>query len=63
MEAAFVKALFPVDSIRRNFIRAVGTNTARAAIASMMPLGALEAIAQDRGSLEKKDLKKSYLSF
>ena len=45
MEAAFVKALFPVDSIRRNFIRAVGTNTARAAIASMMPLGALEAMA------------------
>ena len=32
MEAAFVKALFPVDSVRRNFLRAVGANTARAAI-------------------------------
>jgi nitrate/nitrite transport system substrate-binding protein len=62
MEAAFVKALFPVDSVRRNFIRAVGANTARAAIASMMPLGALEAIAQDRGSLEKKDLKIGFIA-
>ena len=32
MEAAFVKALFPVDSVRRNFLKAVGANTARAAI-------------------------------
>ena len=62
MEAAFVKALFPVDSVRRNFLRAVGTNTARAAIASMMPLGALEAMAQDRGSLEKKDLKIGFIA-
>lgn len=28
MEAAFVKALFPIDSVRRNFLRAVGANTA-----------------------------------
>jgi nitrate/nitrite transport system substrate-binding protein len=62
MEAAFVKALFPVDSVRRNFLRAVGANTARAAIASMMPLGALEAMAQDRGSLEKKDLKIGFIA-
>lgn len=62
MEAAFVKALFPVDSVRRNFLRAVGANTARAAIASMMPLSALEAMAQDRGSLEKKDLKIGFIA-
>ena len=62
MEAAFVKALFPVDAVRRNFLRAVGANTARAAIASMMPLGALEAMAQDRGSLEKKDLKIGFIA-
>ena len=62
MEAAFVKALFPVDSVRRNFLRAVGANTARAAIASMMPLGALEAMAQDKGSLEKKDLKIGFIA-
>ena len=34
MEAALVKALFPVDSVRRGFLKAVGVNTARAAIAS-----------------------------
>jgi nitrate/nitrite transport system substrate-binding protein len=62
MEAAFVKALFPVDSVRRNFLKAVGANTARAAIASVMPLGALEAMAQDKGSLEKKDLKIGFIA-
>ena len=62
MEAALVKALFPVDSVRRHFLRAVGANTARAAIASMMPLGALEAMAQDKGSLEKKDLKIGFIA-
>lgn len=62
MEAAFVKALFPVDSVRRNFLRAVGANTARAAIASVMPLGAFEAMAQDKGSLEKKDLKIGFIA-
>jgi len=46
MEAAFVKALFPVDTVRRNFLKAVGVNTARAAISSVMPLGALHAMAE-----------------
>jgi len=62
MEAAFVKALFPVDAVRRNFLRAVGANTARAAIASMMPLRALQAMAQDKGPLEKKDLKIGFIA-
>ena len=62
MGAAFVKALFPVDAVRRNFLRAVGANTARAAIASMMPLGALQAMAQDKGPLEKKDLKIGFIA-
>ena len=57
MEAALVKALFPVDGVRRGFLKAVGANTARAAIASVLPLGALQAMAQDKGALEKKDLK------
>ena len=62
MEASLVKALFPVDSVRRSFLRAVGANTARAAIASLLPLGALEAMAQDRGPLEKKDLKIGFIA-
>jgi nitrate/nitrite transport system substrate-binding protein len=48
MEAAMVKALFPVDSVRRGFLKAVGANTARAAIASLFPLGAREAQRQPR---------------
>ncbi|WP_457281611.1 CmpA/NrtA family ABC transporter substrate-binding protein [Polaromonas sp. P5_D5] len=62
MEASLVKALFPVDSVRRHFLRAVGANTARAAIASVLPLGALEAMAQDRVPLEKKDLKIGFIA-
>ena len=61
LEASLLKALFPVDSVRRNFLRAVGANTARAAIASVMPLGALQAMAQDKGPLEKKNLKIGFI--
>ena len=61
IESAMVKALFPVDSVRRRFLQAVGASTARAAIASLMPLGALQAMAQDKGPLEKKDLKIGFI--
>ncbi len=61
LEASLMKALFPVDSVRRNFLRAVGANTARAAIASVMPLGALQAMAQDKGPLEKTNLKIGFI--
>ena len=61
LEASLMKALFPVDSVRRQFLRAVGANTARAAIASLMPLGALQAMAQEKGPIEKKDLKIGFI--
>jgi nitrate/nitrite transport system substrate-binding protein len=62
LEASLMKALFPNDSVRRNFLRAVGANTARAAIASVMPLGALQAMAEDKsGALEKTDLKVGFI--
>jgi nitrate/nitrite transport system substrate-binding protein len=61
LEAAMVKALFPVDSVRRRFLQAVGANTARAAIASLLPLGSLQAMAQEKGPLEKKDLKIGFI--
>ncbi|MFO1245352.1 MAG: CmpA/NrtA family ABC transporter substrate-binding protein [Ramlibacter sp.] len=65
MEAAMVKALFPVDSVRRGFLKAVGAGTARAAIASVLPMGALtslQAMAQDKAPLEKKDLKIGFIA-
>ena len=61
IEASLMKALFPVDSVRRRFLKAVGANTARAAIASVLPLGALQAMAQDKAPLEKKDLKIGFI--
>jgi nitrate/nitrite transport system substrate-binding protein len=62
IEAAMVKALFPHEPVRRRFLQAVGAGTARAAIASLLPLGALEAMAQDKAPLEKKDLKIGFIA-
>ena len=62
IEATLVKALLPSEPQRRRFLQAVGATTARAAIASLLPMGALEAIAQDKGTLEKKDLKIGFIA-
>ena len=45
----------------RRFIQAVGVNTAMAAISSLLPVGALTAMAQDKAPLEKKDLKIGFI--
>jgi len=62
VETALVKALFPQDAVRRGFLRAVGANTARAAIASLLPVGALQAMAQEKRPVEKKDLKIGFIA-
>ena len=62
IEATLVKALMPSEPLRRRFLQAVGATTARAAIASLLPMGALEAMAQDKGPLEKKDLKLGFIA-
>ena len=54
LEAALVKALFPVDSVRRAFIGAVGASTVRAAIASVLPIASLQAMAQDKGRSRRR---------
>jgi nitrate/nitrite transport system substrate-binding protein len=61
VESSLVRALFPHDETRRNFIRAVGAGTAKAAIASLLPIGSLTAMAQDKAPLEKKDLKIGFI--
>jgi len=61
IEATLVKALFPQDDVRRRFLRAVGKNTAMAAIASVLPTASLQAMAQDRAPLEKTDLKIGFI--
>ena len=61
IEATLVKAIFPQDAVRRRFLRAVGKGTAMAAIASVLPVASLQAMAQEKGSLEKKDLKIGFI--
>ena len=63
VEAALIKALFPQESVRRKFLRAVGSATAMSAISSLLPIGQLQAMAQEKqGSIEKKDLKIGFIS-
>jgi nitrate/nitrite transport system substrate-binding protein len=62
LEATLVKALMPDDRIRRRFLQAVGASTARAAIASLVPLSALQAMAQEKAPLEKTELKIGFIA-
>ena len=61
VDAAVLRAVFPVDTQRRLFLKTVGAATAMAAIASVFPLAtAREAFAQG-GAPEKKDLKVGFI--
>ena len=61
IERVVVKALFPHEGTRRHFLKAVGRDTARAAIASVLPLASLQAMAQERNPLEKTKLKVGFV--
>lgn len=61
IEATLVKALFPHDGQRRRFLRAVGKGTAMAAISSVLPVASLQAMAQEKGPLEKTNLKIGFI--
>ncbi|MFN7087834.1 MAG: CmpA/NrtA family ABC transporter substrate-binding protein [Burkholderiales bacterium] len=62
VESAVMRALFPHDETRRNFLRAVGASTALAAVSTFFPLGAAkEAFAQTAGKLEKNKLKVGFI--
>lgn len=61
IQSTVMRALFPQDAERRNFLRAIGVSSAWGAISSLIPFGALEAMAQEKGTLEKKDLKIGFI--
>jgi nitrate/nitrite transport system substrate-binding protein len=61
IQSAVMRAVFPQDSERRRFLTAVGASTAWAALSSLVPFGALEAMAQEKGALEKKSLKIGFI--
>ena len=54
--------LFPDPVLRRSFLRAVGANTALAALGTLTPLASLTALALDaKGPLEKKKIAIGFL--
>ena len=62
VEATLMKALFPQDALRRKFLRAVGRNSAMAAIGSVLPIASMQALAQGgSGAIEKRDLKIGFI--
>ena len=62
VEMAAVRALFPNDSLRRRFLKAVGAGAAISAITSLLPIADLQAMAAEKtGPIEKKDLKIGFI--
>ena len=62
VDQAVMRALFPRDAERRRFLKAVGANTALAAISQFFPLAtAREAFAQGKGQIEKPNLKVGFI--
>ena len=63
VEAALVKAILPNETLRRRFLTAVGLGTAISAIQSVLPFGALQAMAQEKaGAVEKPDLRIGFIA-
>ncbi len=62
VQTAVMRALFPQDSLRRSFLKAVGTGTALAAVSTLFPLAAArEAFAAASGPLEKTRIKVGFV--
>jgi len=62
IEASLVKALFPQESRRRAFLKAVGAGGAMSALSGFLPVGSLQAMAQEKAPLEKKDLSIGFIA-
>ncbi|MFM8768831.1 MAG: CmpA/NrtA family ABC transporter substrate-binding protein [Rubrivivax sp.] len=61
-EAAVVKAIFGAEANRRGFMNLVGSSTAAAAIASVLPMGFIrEVAAQAPRALEKQKLEVGFI--
>ena len=52
VEHAVMRALFPHDATRRNFIRVVGGATAMAAVSALFPLAAAKDAFAQSGKIE-----------
>ncbi len=61
VESAVMRALFPEDEQRRNFLKVVGASTAYAAINTFFPIAAATDVLAQGLPLEKKDLKVGFI--
>lgn len=61
VETALLRALLPQSAQRRRFLQAVGLGGALAALSSVVPERALAALAGERGTPEKRDLRIGFL--
>src|SRR6202023_963864 len=59
--SAVMRAVFPGESARRAFLKAVGASTALAALSQLFPLKAATEAFADTGTIEKKDLKVGFI--
>src|SRR5690606_2812485 len=61
VQATVMRALFPQDSVRRNFLKAVGIGTALAAISTLFPLAAAREAFASAGPLEKTHVRVGFV--
>ena len=54
VEASLVKALFPQEDRRRAFLKAVGVGGAMSALSGFLPVGSLQAMAQEKAPLKNQ---------
>src|ERR1700719_222297 len=59
--SAVMRAVFPRESARRAFLKAVGASTALAALSQVFPLKTATEAFADTGTIEKKDLKVGFI--
>jgi nitrate/nitrite transport system substrate-binding protein len=61
VEQAVMRALFPVDEIRRKFLQAVGSRTAMAAVGSVLPMAAIKDAFAQGAKPEKQKLSVGFI--
>ncbi|HLF22274.1 MAG TPA: CmpA/NrtA family ABC transporter substrate-binding protein, partial [Burkholderiales bacterium] len=61
LETAVMRAVFPRDGERRRFLQTVGAGSAYSILSSIFPFASLQAMADEKKPLEKKDLKVGFI--
>ena len=61
LESAVMRAVFPKDGERRRFLQAVGATGAASLLAQFFPFDSLQAMADEKKPLEKKNLKVGFV--